>query len=76
MVGWLGQARAEGKAEGKAEGRAEALLELLAVRRLEPTPDQRTHIESCRDTAQFKLWLRRVLSASTVGEILADDTRH
>jgi hypothetical protein len=88
MVGWLGQARADGKAEGMVEGkaegmaegdargRAETLLDQLAERRLKPTPEQRARIESCRDAAQLKLWLRRVLSAATVGEILGDETRH
>lgn len=80
MVGWIGQARADGKAEGKAEGdaigRADTLLDLLAERGLVPTPEERTRIESCRDAAQLKAWLRRVLSAATVGEILAGETRH
>ncbi len=67
---------AEGRAEGDARGRVETLLDLLAERGLELTPRQRIRIESCRDAALLKLWLRRVLSAATVAEILGEETRH
>ncbi|MFB4315532.1 hypothetical protein [Actinomadura sp. 21ATH] len=62
--------RAEGRAEGEANGEVKSLLIVLAARGLEPSADQRARIESCDDLGQLEVWLKRAVTAESVGEVL------
>ena len=42
-VEWDGQGKAEGQAEGRIEAAREAIYEVLAARRIQPSPEHRQH---------------------------------
>ena len=65
------QGKAEGKAEGEVKGEAKSILAVLAARRVEVTPDQRTAIERCADVDQLDEWLRRAATAKSADEVFA-----
>jgi hypothetical protein len=61
----------QGKTEGRAEGEAKSILAVLAARRVEVTPEQRTLIEGCTDVDQLDLWLERAATADCADEVFA-----
>lgn len=61
---------AEREAKGRVEGKAETLLELIEVRGLPITENQRRQIESCNDPARLTAWVKRVLQAPSVADII------
>jgi hypothetical protein len=63
---------AQGEAKGKAEGKAEAVLMVLASRKLEVSEPQRERILTCVDVDALDRWLGRVVTVSSVAELLAD----
>ncbi len=60
-----------GEARGEARGEVRALLQLLAVRGLTPSDDQRATIAACSDTAMLDRWVARAATATAVDEVLA-----
>jgi hypothetical protein len=62
--------RAEGKAEGKIDEAAKMLLKLLSVRGLAITDEHRRRILNCEDLAVLEGWYDRVLSVSSVDDLL------
>ena len=65
----LGGGRAEGKAEGKAEGEAVALLTVLDARGFSVPQEARERITECTDLDQLDLWIRRAVTADSVGDL-------
>jgi hypothetical protein len=65
------EGKIEGKIEGQAEGIARSLLAILAQRGFALSDDQRRHIADCTDLAVLDQWLGRVLSVTSVDELLA-----
>jgi hypothetical protein len=63
--------KAEGRAEGKAEGIAETLLNIIEVRALFISENQRRRIESCEDPTQLQAWVKRAITAPSVSDIFA-----
>jgi len=62
--------KAEGKAEGEAKGKIEVLLKLLGLR-FGSIPDTiRVRVEGAR-AEQLDVWIERVLTAETLGQVLA-----
>ena len=62
--------KAEGLLEGKAEGKAELLLKLLAIR-FGPLPEPTRARITAATTEQIDTWAERMLTASTLDEVLA-----
>ena len=67
--------RAQGRAEGRAEGRAQTLLELLASR-FGPVPAKVSALILAADEATLTMWTARLLSASTLREVIGDESEH
>lgn len=67
----IAEIQAGSHAEGKAEGKAENILTLLELRGIAISPAAATTIRTCRDLERLDLWLRRVLTAPSVDELLA-----
>jgi hypothetical protein len=69
------QGRAEGRTEGRTEGLAEGqrgmLLELLSTRFGVVPPSAVARIKAA-DVAELSRWAKRVLSAPTLEDVLAD----
>jgi predicted transposase/invertase (TIGR01784 family) len=65
------EGKAEGKAEGRAEGKAEALRRLMALR-FGALPDAVLQQISTAGETKLELWLERLLSASSLDEVLRD----
>ena len=74
MLGWLGEARAEGEAEGEAKAGAKFVLRLLERRGLTPTPEQQALIVGCTDDAKITAWFDRACTARTVDAVLAPES--
>lgn len=66
----LADREARGEAKGRMEGKAETLLELIEARGLPITENQRRQIESCKDPARLTAWVKRVLQAPSVADII------
>ncbi|MDA1360399.1 hypothetical protein O1R50_12245 [Glycomyces luteolus] len=66
---FVAELKAEGRAEGKAEGVAETLLNIIEVRALFISENQRRRIESCEDPAQLQAWVKRAIMAPSVADI-------
>ena len=64
------EGKAEGLLEGKAEGKAELLLKLLAIR-FGPLPEPTRARITAATTEQIDTWAERMLTASTLDEVLA-----
>lgn len=68
------RSRAEGSQEGRREGeyeiRAETLLQILGVRGLDLSDDQRARILACRAPETLSRWILRALSATSAAEAL------
>jgi hypothetical protein len=62
----------QGMAEGKAEGKAEDLLQLLDVRGIALTDEQRGQVTSCTDSGQLSRWFVRAITANAAAEVFAD----
>lgn len=63
------KALARSKTEGKAEGRAKSLLQVLEVRGVAVTAEQRERILRCEDEAVHEQWLTRAITARTADEL-------
>lgn len=63
--------RDRGLAEGKLEGKLEALLQILRLRGVALTDEQRAHVAACADEARLDLWTERALRVTTADELLA-----
>ncbi|HWU87631.1 MAG TPA: Uma2 family endonuclease [Kofleriaceae bacterium] len=61
---------ARSRAEGKAEGLAAGLLELLALRGLQPQAHERARILAERDLGRLQRWYARALTCDRVPELL------
>ncbi len=66
------EGRQEGRAEGEAHARATTLLRLLRVRGFAVDEDAAGRIRTTSDTALLDRWLDRVMTASSVDEVLAE----
>jgi hypothetical protein len=65
------QAEAEqAKADGNAEGEARTLLRIIERRGLALTEAQRNQIMACKDIATLDGWTDRVLTVTSVDELL------
>jgi hypothetical protein len=62
----------EGLREGRVEMARENLLELLALRGLALSADERTRIQTEPDVDRLKLWFRRATRAGSVRDVLSD----
>jgi hypothetical protein len=60
-------------AAARAEGRAEAVLQLLALRQLQPRANERERILAERDLERLARWLARALTCSRVSELFDPD---
>jgi hypothetical protein len=75
LLNWhhsLHVAKQEGLAEGRADGCAQGLLVALEARGLELREADRERIRGCHDPEQLDRWLSRVMTASSIAEVLAD----
>jgi hypothetical protein len=66
---YFGRGKAEGKAEGRAEGKAEDVLVILAARGVDVPEDARARIIECADLDQLDAWVRRAVTAESIGEL-------
>ena len=55
---------------GEARGKASAVLTLLEARGVAVPADARERILACTDMAQLDSWLRRVVTATDIEELL------
>jgi hypothetical protein len=62
---------AKGEARGEAKGKVNALLQLLALRKLPITNEQKTKIETCLDLAQLDIWFAQAFSAKSASTLFA-----
>lgn len=62
----------EGKQLGLTEGEQEALLELLRLKFGVLPPAVEERVRATKDVEQLKVWLRRVLTASSLAEMGLD----
>lgn len=68
----LAMGREEGRQEGLIQGRAESLLRILTMRGVHVDEPARQRIHGCTDVATLERWLERSLTATTLGDVLAD----
>ncbi|HEY8375559.1 MAG TPA: hypothetical protein VIK91_03680 [Nannocystis sp.] len=61
-----------GLAEGEARGKAELLLKLLALKNFPLTDADRERILGCTDPDLLDTWAARVLSATSLRDVLGD----
>jgi hypothetical protein len=57
--------------EGRMEGRAQDIVTILEARDVEVPDDLRKRILDCRSIKQLNQWLKRALTASSAGEVVA-----
>ena len=57
--------------EGQVEDRAESVLEVLQVRGLSVTDEQRVRILGCKDLPVLREWLRRAVTAASADDVFA-----
>ena len=57
--------------EGEAKGKVNALLQLLALRKLAITDEQKKKLEACLDLTQLDDWFSQAFSAKNAAEIFA-----
>ena len=69
---WFYDGKAEGKAEGEAEGKAELLLKLLRHKGFAVDTTVEARVTTCRDPAQLDTWAERLLSATDLAGVFAD----
>jgi len=73
------QLRAEGREQGREQGRAEglraAVTAVMSARQLPLSEAGRARLASCTDVATLTRWHARALTATTEGEVFADDPR-
>ena len=62
-----------GKAEGKAEGKADLLLKLLRHKGFPVDAAVEARVNACRDPAQLDTWAERLLSATDLAGVFAED---
>lgn len=60
-----------GRTEGVLEGKVESLLAVLEARGLTATELQRQRLLTCRDADMLDRWLRGVLTAKSVDDLLS-----
>lgn len=68
---WTDSLREEGREEGELREAREAIFDVLAVRSMEPTVEQREQVESCTDHDQLRAWLRAAVTAASSEAIFA-----
>jgi hypothetical protein len=68
----LAAGEAAGEAKGKAEGKAEMLLKLCVLKGFAPGEDERQKILTCTDPALLDTWAARVLTATSLRDVLGD----
>jgi hypothetical protein len=56
-------------AQGMAEGEATAVLEVLDERKIVVPDDARERISTCTDLDQLKIWIRRAVTAESIGDL-------
>ncbi|HYZ53890.1 MAG TPA: hypothetical protein VE733_10405 [Streptosporangiaceae bacterium] len=61
------------KAEGKAEGEATMVLRILAARGFDVPGPVRERVLSCTDPAQLEKWGETAVTATSLGDVFADD---
>jgi hypothetical protein len=61
----------EGRAKGRAEGRAQSIVTVLEARDVEVPEDIRKRILACRSLRQLNQWLKRAVTATSAGEVVA-----
>ena len=66
------EGEAKGRADGQAQGKADALLKLLRARGLRVSSGHRARISGCTDARRLDRWIRRAVTARTVGDVLGD----
>jgi hypothetical protein len=66
-----GEAKGEAKGEvkGEAKGEAKAVLVVLSTRGIEVPEEARLRISGCTDLALLESWVRRAVTAASVGEL-------
>ena len=72
------QLRAEGREQaeqGRAEGLRAAVTAVMSARQLPLSEAGRARLASCTDVATLTRWHARALTATTEGEVFADDPR-
>ncbi|MCY1057432.1 hypothetical protein [Nannocystis sp. SCPEA4] len=69
---WL-EGIAEGKVEGIAEGKASMVLKMLQLKGFALTDEQHQRVLTCRDDVLLETWAARILVATRLDEVLADD---
>lgn len=69
---FIEQLHDDSKAEGKAEGKAEDILQLLDVRGVGLTDEQRQRVTVCTDLAELDRWFVRAATATTAAEVFAE----
>ena len=73
----LQMARAEAKAEARAEAKADSILELLALRGIDVSPQARERISACKDLDTLGNWFPRALTATTADDLFTEtETEH
>jgi len=67
------EGKLEGQREGKLEGKLEALYQVLSVRGLEVSAEQRATMAAVKDTAQVDAWFGKAIVAASASEIFASE---
>jgi hypothetical protein len=62
----------ESRDEGRVEDRAESVLEVLEVRGLSVTDEQRARILGCKDLEVPRGWHQRAVTAASTDDVFAD----
>jgi hypothetical protein len=65
----LAEREARGEARGKVEGVAEMLLDILDMRGVRITENERRRVENCGDLAQLRAWGKLAVTARTAADI-------
>jgi predicted transposase YdaD len=67
----LARGEARGEARGKTDAKVKAVLDVLEVRTLPVSAEQRAHIERCTDLELLDRWLRAAVTVSATSELFA-----
>lgn len=68
---YFSEGEARGRAEGEAGGRAAAVVVVLAARGIEVPERDRMRIDDCTDLVQLESWVRRAVTARSIGDLFA-----
>jgi hypothetical protein len=64
---------ARGEARGKTDAKVKAVLDVLEVRQLPVSAEQRARIEACTDLALLDRWHRKAVTVSATSELFVAD---